>query len=116
MAKSPNRHQRRANSAAISKRQAETKRISERRLINYQKLSSWKASEKESGKLTTDQIDTVFKVILSRMLKKDLTLIEVTEQIKSVRSNVKLGFNYFPEAAVNTVAEPVEVVSEVAST
>lgn len=76
----------------------------ERNRMNKQKqfkhlftsLTKWKDNQ---TKLTSDQVDMVFKVCLKRLFRRKYeTVNEFQVMISQVERNVKKGFNYYPSA------------------
>jgi len=99
----PNRKHRRATEAYQRKIQGLTAASQRLRLENFKVLSAWKDSQK---KLSEAQVNSVFRVALSKLFKKSFaSKAEFQVQLTAIIRNVRNGFKYKSDvepAAANT--------------
>lgn len=93
----PNRRMKRAQTAIKKKIHRAAERVQGRRLDNFKTLQQWKQNAKG---LTQEQTDSVFRVALAKLFKKDFAdRGSFEQQLKAIVRNVKDGFKYKADVA-----------------
>lgn len=87
----PNRRQRRFDQVVTRRQKSKSESATRQRLANFRVLQAWK--DRAKG-LTPDQVDSVFRVTLAALFKKEFSAQEFEAKLNAVVRNVKNGFKY----------------------
>jgi hypothetical protein len=112
-ARKPNRRERRASLAISARQERAANKANERRMKCFQTLSDWKADAAASNKVSQEQIDSIFRVGLNKLFRKDFKERGSFErQLSAIINNVRKGFKYKADVAPQPAQEEVAIESK----